>query len=319
MSLVWVFACVLVLSFTVLHLMTRPPASDKTIQARVTALHRPPKDMIEENERLVREQQQGFSYLIGERLKNFHFAEELERLIIHAGSTATIGSVALISMALALLSGFLVRLFVNSFPVEVLATIVGGLLRYMALRIQKSRRLAKFDEALPDAIELMARALRAGHSMASSIEVISEQSAEPLKSEFGLCFQQQKFGIPFRDAILAMNDRIPSKDLRFLVTAILVQKETGGDLTEILDRTTHVIRERMRIYGEVRTHTAQGRLTGWILGLMPVFMLLLLNLMTPGYSHVLFADPFGQKLLYAGGTLILIGGLIIRKIVDIKV
>ncbi|RXH54342.1 Flp pilus assembly protein TadB [Granulicella sibirica] len=155
--------------------------------------------------------------------------------------------------------------------------------------------------------------------MGSSIEVIAEQSPEPLKGEFALCFQQQKFGIPFRDALLAMNDRTPSNDLRFLITAVLVQKETGGDLTDILDRTTQVIRDRIRIQGEVRTYTAQGRLTGWILGLMPVIMLLLLNVVSPGYSQILFSDPFGQKLLYAGGTLIVIGGLIIRKIVDIKV
>jgi tight adherence protein B len=123
----------------------------------------------------------------------------------------------------------------------------------------------------------------------------------------------------FRDALLQTGARMPSRDLQFLITAILVQKETGGDLTEILDRASHVIRERIRIEGEVRTHTAQGRLTGWILGLMPVIMLCLINIASPGYSTVLFHDPTGQKLLYAGGVLIVIGGLIIRKIVDVQV
>lgn len=155
--------------------------------------------------------------------------------------------------------------------------------------------------------------------MSSSIEIIAEQSVEPLASEFAGVYQQQKFGIPFRDALLEMGTHVPSKDLHFLITAILVQKETGGDLTEILDRTTHVIRERVRIEGEVRTYTAQGRLTGWILGLLPVIMLVLINIITPGYSHLLFHDPVGQKMLYAGGILIIVGGLIIRKIVDIQV
>jgi tight adherence protein B len=112
---------------------------------------------------------------------------------------------------------------------------------------------------------------------------------------------------------------MPSQDLHFLITASLVQRETGGDLTEILDRAAHVIRERLRILGEVRTYTAQGRLTGWILSLMPIALLGLISLVTPGYSKVLFEDPVGEKLLYASAVCIAIGALIIRKIVDIKV
>jgi tight adherence protein B len=112
---------------------------------------------------------------------------------------------------------------------------------------------------------------------------------------------------------------VPSRDLQFLITAILVQKETGGDLTEILARASHVIRERVRIQGEVETRTAQGRLTGWILGLMPLVMLALINIISPGYSDILFHDPLGQDLLYAGAVLILVGAVIIRKIVNVQV
>jgi len=159
----------------------------------------------------------------------------------------------------------------------------------------------------------------AGHSMGSSIEMIAQQSPEPLAFEFVQVYQQQRLGLHFRDALLQMAARIPSRDLHFLITAILVQKETGGDLTEILARASYVIRERVRIEGEVRTHTAQGRLTGWILALLPIIMLALINLVSPGYSTILFHDPTGQKLLYAGGALIAIGGLVIRRIVDVQV
>ena len=165
----------------------------------------------------------------------------------------------------------------------------------------------------------MARALVAGHSIGSSIEMVAEESPEPLAFEFVQVYQQQRLGLHFRDALLQMGSRVPSRDLQFLVTAILVQKETGGDLTEILARTSYVIRERVRIEGEVRTRTAQGRLTGWILGLLPIVMLVLINVVSPGYSDVLFHDPLGQKLLYAGGGLIVVGALIIRKIVDVQV
>jgi tight adherence protein B len=125
--------------------------------------------------------------------------------------------------------------------------------------------------------------------------------------------------LPLRDALLQMADRVPSKDLRFMVTAMLVQKETGGNLTEILDRTTYVIRERIRIEGEVRVRTAQGRLTGWILSLLPVILLVLLNMINPGYSHILLHDPVGQKLLYIGAGLIAVGSFVIRRIVNIQV
>jgi tight adherence protein B len=155
--------------------------------------------------------------------------------------------------------------------------------------------------------------------MSSAIEVIAEQSAEPLASEFQQVAQQQKLGMPFRDSVLQLTERIPSKDLHFVVTAILVQKETGGDLTEILDRTVEIIRERLRIEGEIKTYTAQGRLTGWILSGLPIVMLRVINMVNPGYSQVLFQDPLGQKLLYAAGTLIIIGGLTIRAIVTIEV
>jgi tight adherence protein B len=161
--------------------------------------------------------------------------------------------------------------------------------------------------------------LRAGHSLSSAIEILSEQSGAGVATEFNVVFRQQNFGLPLRDALLQMADRVPSKDLRFLVTAMLVQKETGGNLTEILDRTAHVIRERIRIGGEVRVRTAQGRLTGTILSLLPVLMLVLTSLINPEYAHILLHDPVGQKLLYIGAGLILAGIFFIRRIVDIQV
>jgi tight adherence protein B len=318
-SLPAIFAAVLLFSFAVIFIITRPRESEKKVQGRLNSIRAANIEVANEQVALAQSETKGFAAGVSEHLQSYGFSKDLEQLISHAGSKASVGGVALISLALAAFGGAAVHLFIGPLPLVLLATAVGGASRYAALRFQKSRRLKKFNTALPDAIELMARALRAGHSMASAIEIIAEQSPDPLAGEFAICFQQQKFGIAFRDALLGIGERVPSKDLHFLITAVLVQKETGGDLTEILDRTTRVIRERVRIEGEVRTYTAQGRLTGWILGLLPVFMLCLINVITPGYSHILFYDPLGQKLLYAGMTLIVIGGLIISKIVTIKV
>ena len=256
---------------------------------------------------------------IADFTKNFRFGRNLEQLIEHSGSTITLGTLVGSSVMIAVAAAMLSHMMVGMLPVDLIAFVVGGLARWGLLKFKRSRRMNAINTALPDAIDLLSRALRAGHSVASAVEVVAEQSAEPLASEFGIVSQQQKCGVSFRDAVLALSERVPLKDLHFLITAILVQKETGGDLTDVLDRTAHVIRDRIRIEGEVKTYTAQGRLTGCILAMLPVVMLVLINIISPGYSHPLFADPLGQKLLYGSGTLIVIGGLIIRQIVNIKV
>ena len=317
------FGGFLLFSFVIVLFMLRPKKSEKAMEKRLQVLSlaagKAEGEVESDNIELAQKKSGKLSVKLGEYLQQFDFSSDLELLIIHANSKTTVGAIAGLSLVGALGAGFVAHVLVGVLPLDLAAVVGGGAARYMLLKYQKSRRLKLFNAALADAIELMARALRAGHSMSSAIEIVAEQSPQPLSSEFGIVFQQQKFGIPFRDAIMQLGDRVPSKDLHFLITAILVQKETGGDLTEILDRTTHVIRERVRIEGEIRTYTAQGRLTGWILASLPVIMLILINIVTPGYSAVLFHDPLGQDLLYAGGTLIVIGGLIIRKVVNIQV
>ena len=168
---------------------------------------------------------------------------------------------------------------------------------------------------------MMGRALRAGHSLSASINIVAEQSIEPVRSEFSEVFKQQNFGLPLRDAMAQMLDRVPSQDLRVLVTGMLVQKETGGNLAEILDRTAGTIRERLKIHGEIKTHTAQGRMTGYILTALPIVMLFAINLINPGYSkHVLINNPRSARrmLSYIVGILAcsVTGGFIIRQIIN---
>lgn len=298
---------------------SREPASKRSVNARLATINNRTGADVSNQIALIEKTKPRLSDRLGESFKNHKLGEKLERLTIHAGSGLSVGQVLLASCGVALVCGSIAQLFVESLQVALLAAVVSAFIPYGYLLFLRSRRIGKFNEALPDAIDLMARALRAGHSMASSIEVIAQQSPEPLATEFDTCFQQQKFGIPFRDALLAMGERVPSDDLQFLITAVLVQKETGGDLTDILDRTTAVIRDRIRIHGEIATRTAQGRLTGWILSALPIILVLVIDVLSPGYTTVLFHDPMGQKLLMAGGVFILIGGYIISKIVDIKV
>ena len=316
------FLAMLLISFTLIAVLTRPTEWEKAVKQRVGDIHQArhlDKARKRDAERILKtDTHSSFSWL-DRFLQRYRFAVDYKALAMHAGSDWTIGAFAMYS-ACAGVSAFVgLYLFFPAPLLDVVLGMVGLCAPYMLLKHRRTKRLQAFNNALPDAIDMMARALRAGHSLSSAIEVLSEQAGEAVAVEFAVVFRQQNFGLPLRDALLQMADRVLSKDLRFLVTAMLVQKETGGNLTEILDRATHVIRERIRIEGEVRVHTAQGRLTGWILSLLPFVMLFLLNLVNPGYSHVLLHDPTGQKLLYIGAGMIAIGTFFIRRIVDIQV
>ena len=315
------FLLTLSISFSILMRSMRATASSKSAQVRLTTIRHSIQAQKSgtSGAELEAAGEENFFVRLDILLERYPLGKKLKVLLLHADSGMSMSGIVLGSAGAALVCGLLGYVFTRMFLLAAAATVAGALIPYVLLRMKRDRRLKAFNTALPDAIDLMARSLRAGHSMNSSIEMIAEQSPEPLASEFVQVFKQQRLGLHFREALMQMGSRIPSKDLQFLITAILVQKETGGDLTEILDRTTHVIRDRIRIQGEVRTHTAQGRMTGWILGLLPVIMLVLLNIASPGYSSVLFHDPTGQKLLYAGGVLIVLGGLVIRKIVDVQV
>jgi tight adherence protein B len=315
------FVVALVPSFTIAMLTLRPSGTGKVTRQRLVTI----QDSVRSAKAVAYGDDLGvlgrrsYSDRVGAFLENYRFSKKLRALLVHAGSSMSVGDAVIVSAGCGLGFGLASFFFLHSILPECAAVIAGSAVPVAVLRFKRAKRLKAFNAALPDAIDLMSRSLLAGHSMGSSIELVAEQSPEPLAFEFVQVYQQQRLGLHFRDALLQMGTRIPSRDLQFLITAILVQKETGGDLTEILARASHVIRERVRIEGEVRTHTAQGRLTGWILSLLPIVTLLLINLLSPGYSRILFEDPIGQKLLFAGGSLIAVGGLIIRKIVDVQV
>jgi tight adherence protein B len=315
------FGLALGISFTIFMLASRPGGASKSMRERLITIQQPVRSEKADvaGAELEKAEQRDYAVRLGKYLQRFRFSKFLQLLLVHADSSMSVADTALISVATGLGSALIALLLLPSPWLAILAMAAGVFVPCKLLQFKRARRLKAFNDALPSAIELMARALRAGHSMSSAIELIAEQSPEPLAGLFVQVFQQQKFGLRFREALLQMAARMPSRDLQFLVTAILVQKETGGDLTEILDRTARVIRERVRIDGEVRTRTAQGRLTGWILGLLPVIMLGLISIVTPGYTTVLFHDPTGQKLLGLGAVLIVIGGMVIRKVVDVEV
>jgi tight adherence protein B len=187
------------------------------------------------------------------------------------------------------------------------------------LIFRRRRRLKKFAKQLPDALELISRALRAGHSLAAGFHLVSEEMSEPIGYEFNRVFEEQNLGIPLDDALKAMTDRVPNLDLKFFVTSVILQRQTGGDLAEILDKIGELIRERFKIWGQVQALTGEGRLSGIVLLALPPALFMAVYRLNPEYVMVLFTDPMGKQMLAGGVVLQILGALVIRKIVNIKV
>jgi tight adherence protein B len=183
----------------------------------------------------------------------------------------------------------------------------------------RRKRLRKFEEHFPEVLDLLGRAVRAGHAFTTGLEMVGKETSEPVAGEFRKTFDEQNFGIPVRDALLNLTERVPLVDVRFFVTALLVQRETGGNLAELLDGLARVIRERFRIHRDVRVKTAQGRLTAGILIALPPIMLFALGIMNPTYVRVLFVDPKGLMLLAIAGISQMVGSMIIWKIIQVEV
>lgn len=296
-----------------------PSPQERTIEARITDIRNPRRILRHEGgEADLAEGESGtLSERLGHYLMDYSFSPRIETLLLEADSKSTVGSLVLKSIRFLVAGGVIGFALLQSMVGALTGAAIAGVLPFAKLKWKRSRRLIAVTAALPDAADLMARALRAGHSVTQAIEAMAEQAPKPLSIEFAKVFQQQKLGIPLRKVLIDLGLRVPSRDLHFLITAILVQRETGGDLAEILDRTTETLRERIRVEGEVRVHTAQGRLTGWILSILPLTILGLISLFCPSYTHVLFTDPLGQKLLYAAGACMIAGALVIRRIVKV--
>ncbi len=223
-----------------------------------------------------------------------------------------------ISLALAAAGAFICILLVNLYVAP-----VGGLIMFTLpwawLYWKRGSRLKKFAAQLPDAMELVARALRAGHSLAAGLHVVAEEMPDPIAKEFRRVYDEQNLGVSLEEALNHMCDRVPNLDLRFFVTSVAIQRQTGGDLAEILDRIGHVIRERFKILGQVKALTAEGRLSGIVLIALPIGLFLLMLFMKPDYIRLLWTEDAGIKMSVGAIVLMIVGAYAIKKIVDIKV
>jgi tight adherence protein B len=301
-------------------LLTGSDASQEVVHRRMQAVRKAERrGEVSLGLQLVRDEMLSSVPWFNRVLMQWSWSTRLQEFLSQAGMKTKPGKIILVSGVLAL-TGYLVTMrFISRFPIPLFAAVAAAFLPLALIAWKRRRRLRTFEENFPQALDLLGRAVRAGHAFTTGLEMIAKESAEPLAGEFRTTFEEQNFGLPLRDALLNMAERVPLIDVRFFVTSLLIQKETGGNLAEILDGLARVIRDRFRIYRDVRVRTAQGRLTAGILIGLPPFMMSMLGMINPHYIRVLFTDPVGPEVLAVAATLQIIGSALIWKIIHFEV
>jgi tight adherence protein B len=293
---------------------------EEVVRRRLEAVHRAERrGSASPGLELTRDELMSDVPVLNRFLLRWSWAVRLRNLLSQAGMEAKPGKVVLLSAVLGV-GIFFVLFFVSHFLMLRLAgALIGIFAPFLYVVFKRNHRFHQFEKHFPEALDLLARAIRSGHAFTTGLELIGKELPEPVAGEFRTTFEEQNFGLPLRDALLNLCERMPLIDVRFFVTALLIQKETGGNLAEILDNLSRVIRERFKVHGEVRIRTAQGRLTAAILIALPPTMLLILRMINPGYIKPLFNDPWGPYMLGLAAILQITGSLILWKIVHIEV
>ena len=245
--------------------------------------------------------------------------KRMARLIDQSGARTTPSAIALISIVAAAGAGLIAFIFVPLRFAPLLAAGFAGVAPFAWLVHRRSTRLKRFEEQFPEALDLLSRAIRAGHALQTALGMAAEELPDPVGPEFKKTFDQQNFGLPLRDALNEMAARIGILDVRFFVTAVLIQRDTGGNLSEILENLAHVVRERFKIRRQVRVHTAHGRFTGYVLLALPAALAIALSFINPEHMQLLFRERMGQMMLMGAIVMQTVGFLWIRQVIKIEV
>jgi len=256
---------------------------------------------------------------LNQKLLQFELTPRVQTLLYQADLKWTAGVLLAASGLLFILPFAIVYWRFDSFLIALVVGLFFGATPYLWARHKRTKRLNKFQEGLPEALDLMVSAIRAGHSLVAAMGSVARECADPLGCEFKACFEEQNYGLEMKTALDNLTNRVPLQDLRIVSTAIMIQKESGGNLAEVLDKTAHVIRERFRLKRQVSVHTAQGRMTGMVLTALPIFLGIAMYFISPDMVSILWKDPMGITMLQVASVMIVIGGYIINRIVNMDV
>ncbi len=314
-----VFVVVALATFAGASLLDERRAQARLIRDRLAAVQKAPERDPDEELALVRDEQLSKFPALDTLLRRSARVSAMQDSLLQAGMKLRAGNFLVLCISCGLLAAFVVVVLTKTPAVAWAALVIGALIPYAVVSYRRQKRFEKIEELFPDAIDTLARAVRAGHAFTTALEMISNEAPEPLASEFRKLYEEQKFGMPVRDALMNLTQRVPLVDVKFFVTAVMLQRETGGNLAEILDNLSYVIRERFKIQRQVRVHTAQGRLTMALLMAMPPTVVAVLLMFSPDFVKPLFYDPYGHILLVVAITLQTVGYFVIRKIIKIQV
>jgi tight adherence protein B len=243
----------------------------------------------------------------------------IERLIEQSGMRISLSACFLLSIALGVLGAGLGFVFVRQAWVIPIGFVVGACIPLGILRRKRTVRINRFEEHFPEALDLMSRAIRAGHAFSAGLKMVADELEDPVGPEFRKAFDEQNYGLPLKESLNNLADRVPLLDVRFFATAVLIQRDTGGNLSEILDNLANVVRERFKIRRQVRVHTAHGRFTGYVLMALPAFLAVALSYISPEHMNLLFEDRMGQMMIVASIVMQAIGFIWIKQVIKIEV
>ncbi len=256
---------------------------------------------------------------LNQRLKKLEVAPMLRRLLSQADLDWSAGRLLVMCLALFVIPCYAVYQYYGSSLAAAGAGLLFGFVPLGYVLFKRRRRFAQFEKGLPEALGLMVSGLRAGHSLVAAMALVARECPDPVGTEFKVCFEEQNYGLEMNAALDNLTNRVPLQDVKITTTAIIIQKESGGNLAEVLDKTAYVIRERFRLKRQIMTHTAQGRLTGWILTALPVALGIGIYIVDPDMISILWHRKIGIEMMWGAFGLIVLGAIVIQKIVDIDV
>ena len=314
-----VFIFVALATFVVASLFDQRSAQARLIRDRLATVQKAPEREPDEELALLRDEQLSEIPAFDSLLRRSARVSAMQEALLQAGMKLRAGNFLVLCVVSGVVAGAAALIWSHNPAIAWAALLLGAFLPYAVVSYRRQKRFEKIEELFPEAIDTLARAVRAGHAFTTALEMISNETTEPLATEFRKLYEEQKFGMPVRDALMNLTERVPLVDVKFFVTAVMLQRETGGNLAEILDNLSYVIRERFKIQRQVRVHTAQGRLTMALLMAMPPAVVAVLAVFSPEFVHPLFYDPIGHSLLVVSIALQTIGYFVIRKIIKIQV
>jgi tight adherence protein B len=313
-----VFAVVTVAVFAITSLFDQRKEQARILRDRLSTVQKPAVQALPDVA-LLRDELLSRIPAFDSFLRRSERVSLLQKMLAQGHVDVRAGNFLILCVASALVFAVLGIFASGNFMFGWAGALLGFFVPYAYASHMRNKRFQKFEEKFPEGIDTLARAVRAGHAFTTALEMIANEVSEPVAGEFRQLYEEQKFGLPVRDALLNLADRVPLVDVKFFVTAVMLQRETGGNLAEILDNLSYVIRERFKILRQVRVHTAQGRLTMVLLMALPPTIVVVMLLINPGFIRPLFTDPLGHAGLVIGITLQTLGYFFIRKIIRIQV